>query len=111
MLKELTRIHRRTLTLTVALLVLCAATQGAAYAAGVHSCAPGPAANPGVKAIKTNTSCSKAQYVGDLVAVVRGTSPYANRTWKGRKTHGNGHAEFIFTTVGHGPVLKVWVLY
>jgi len=111
MLKDLTRIHRRTLTLTVALLVLFAVSQGVAYAAGVHSCAPGPAANPGVKAIKTNTSCKTAQYFGDLVGVPRGTFPYANRTWKGRRSHANGHVEFVFTTVGRGAVLKVWVLY
>lgn len=64
-----------------------------------------------MKAIKTNTSCKTAQYFGDLVAVPRGTFPYANRTWKGRKSHANGHVEFIFTTVGRGRVLKAWVLY
>jgi hypothetical protein len=37
MRKELTRIRSRTLTLTVALLVLFAVSQGVAYAAGVHS--------------------------------------------------------------------------
>ena len=64
-----------------------------------------------MKRITTNTSCKKARYFGYFVAVPRGTFPYANRTWKGRKSHASGHVEFIFTTLGHGPVLKVWVLF
>jgi hypothetical protein len=111
MLRRLIRTHCRTLTLTAALLVAFAASQSVAYAAGVHRCTPGPDSNPRVTMIRTNTSCKKARYFGYLVAVPRGTFPYASRTWKGRKSHANGRVEFIFTTVGRGPLLKVWVLF
>lgn len=114
MLKALTKTHRKTLTLTLtaALLVLFALSQGVAYAGGVHGCTPGPDSNPGVKAIKTNTSCKKARYFGYFVSVPRKTFPYANRTWKGRRSRtSNGHVEFIFTTLGRGPLLKVWVIF
>ena len=71
----------------------------------------GPDSNPGVTAIKTDTTCKIARYFGYLVKVPPGTFPYANRTWKGRASRANGHVEWIFTTVGRGPLLKAWVLF
>lgn len=108
---RITGTYRRALTLAAGLLTTLSLSSGAAHAAGIHGCALGPASNPQVKAIKTNTSCKTAVYFGYLVSVPRATFPYINRTWKGHKSAANGHVEFIFTTIGRGPLLKVWVLF